>query len=84
MVLDPKQLDDITRRVSEILPSGIGEVKRDLEKNIHSILQSAFARLDLVTREEFEVQSAVLLRTREKVEALEAQLAELEKLLGNK
>ncbi|WP_455198831.1 ubiquinone biosynthesis accessory factor UbiK [Kaarinaea lacus] len=83
MVLDPKQLDDISRRISEILPPGFGDVKRDFEKNLHSILQSAFARLDLVTREEFEVQSAVLLRTREKVEALEAQLAVLEKQLGD-
>lgn len=79
-MFDPKQLDEITRRVAEVLPPGLRDVKQDLEKNIHSILQSAFARLDLVTREEFEVQSAVLLRTREKLEALEARVASLEKI----
>lgn len=78
-MLDPRQLDEISRRIADILPPGVREVKRDFEKNIHSVLQSAFVRLDLVTREEFEVQSAVLLRTREKVEALEAQVASLEK-----
>lgn len=81
-MLDPKQLDEISRRIAEIMPPGIHEVKQDLQKNVHSVLQSAFARLDLVTREEFEVQSAVLSRTREKVEALETQVASLEKQLG--
>lgn len=81
-MLDPKQLDEISRRIAEIMPPGIHEVKQDLQENVHSVLQSAFARLDLVTREEFEVQSAVLSRTREKVEALEAQVASLEKQLG--
>lgn len=81
-MFDPKQLDEISRRITEIMPPGIREVQKDLEKNLHSVLQSAFERLDLVTREEFEVQSAVLLRTREKVEALEAQVADLEKQLS--
>lgn len=81
-MLNPKQLDDISRRISEALPPGISEVRQDFEKNLHSVLQAAFAKLDLVTREEFEVQSAVLLRTREKVDALEAQVATLEKQLG--
>jgi len=50
----------------------------DMERNFKSLLQSALARMDLVTREEFDVQMAVLARTREKLEALEARLAELE------
>lgn len=82
-MLDPNQLDDLGRRIAEILPPGFREVQQDFEKNLHSILQSAFNRLDLVTREEFDVQSAVLSRTREKVEALEAQVAELEKKLAS-
>lgn len=81
-MIDPKQLDEISRRITEIVPPGMREVQQDFEKNLHAILQSAFARLDLVTREEFEVQSAVLQRTREKVEKLEEQLVELEKQLG--
>lgn len=80
-MLNPKQLDEISRRITEILPPGVREVQRDLEKNLRSVLQSAFTRLNLVTREEFEVQSAVLLRTREKLEALESQIASLEKQL---
>ncbi len=52
---------------------------RDIEKNVRAMLASTFARLDLVTREEFDVQSAVLARTREKLVQLEIKLAELEK-----
>ena len=53
-------------------------MQRDIEKNLHSVLQSALAKLDLVTREEFEVQSAVLARTRQKLEDLEKRVAALE------
>jgi BMFP domain-containing protein YqiC len=77
-VFDTKQVDELTRNVLNMLPSGLREMQRDLEKNLHSALQSVLGKLDLVTREEFEVQAAVLLRTREKLEALEARLAVLE------
>jgi len=83
-MLDPRQLDDIGQRIAEILPPGFRDVRKDFEKNLHSILQSAFNRLDLVTREEFDVQSAVLLRSREKLEALEVLVAELEKQITKK
>ena len=82
-MFDPKQLDDISRRIVEGLPPGLRDMQQDVEKNIHSILQAAFARLDLVTREEFEVQSAVLMRTREKLEALEARVISLEGKSGS-
>jgi hypothetical protein len=75
---DPGQLDELTRSVLNKLPSGLQDVQRDVEKNLRAALQSALAKLDLVTREEFEVQSAVLLRSREKLEALEQRIAELE------
>lgn len=81
-VFDAKQLDELTRGVLNALPSGVREVQQDLGKNLRAALQSVFTKLDLVTREEFEVQSAVLLRTREKLTALEARVAELEKLSG--
>ena len=81
-MLDPRQLDEISRRVMDILPPGLREVQQDLGKNIHAVMQSTFAKLDLVTREEFEVQSAVLLRTREKLEALEARVAALEEQIN--
>ena len=80
-MFDPKQIDEISRRISKALPSGFREVQHDAEKNLRAILQSTFAKLDLVTREEFEVQSAVLLRTREKLENLETRVDELEKQL---
>lgn len=79
--LDAKKLDEMARGVLDKLPSGFQTMQHDMEKNMRAALQSAFGKLDLVTREEFEVQSAVLLRTREKLEALEKQVAELEKQL---
>lgn len=82
MALDPKILDDLARRLSESVPAGVRQVQRDLESNFRSVLQSALGRLDLVTREEFDVQQQVLARTREKLEALNARLAELEQSLG--
>lgn len=77
-MFDSKQIDEITRRISAALPSGFRDVQDDMEKNLRAALQSALAKLELVTRDEFEVQSAVLQRTREKLEALEARVAELE------
>lgn len=75
-MLNHKVLDEINARISQVLaasPAG------DLEKNLRASLQSVFSRLDLVTREEFEVQQAVLVRTREKLDKLEAQVAAMEK-----
>ena len=80
-MLDPKQLDELTQRLSGLIPQGVKNMQSDIEKNIRSVLQSAFAKLDLVTREEFEVQSAVLSRTRAKLDALEKLVAALEQQL---
>jgi len=77
-VIEPSQLDQLTDRLMRLLPQGVRDVQHDIEKNLRSILQSSFAKLDLVTREEFDVQAAVLARTREKLDALEKQIAELE------
>ncbi|HEY5603671.1 MAG TPA: accessory factor UbiK family protein [Gammaproteobacteria bacterium] len=77
-MLDPKQLDELTSRLAGLLPKGVVEMQKDVEKNIRALLQSTFARMNLVTREEFDVQSAVLARTREKLEKLEKQITELE------
>jgi hypothetical protein len=70
--------DDISARVSEVLAKSPA---KDIEKNLRGMLSSAFSRLDLVTREEFDVQAKVLARTREKLVALEARVAELEEKL---
>ena len=71
-------IEDLARKLADAVPEGLRSVQKDLEANFRSVLQSGLARLDLVTREEFEVQEAVLARTREKLEALEARLKELE------
>ena len=70
-----KMLDDLAARISEAVAASPA---KDIEKNVKAMLQSGLARLDVVTRQEFDVQAQVLLRTREKVEALERRVAELE------
>jgi ubiquinone biosynthesis accessory factor UbiK len=76
--MDPRFIDDLAKKLSAAVPQGIANVKRDLEDNFKSVLQSALSRMDLVTRQEFDVQAGVLRRTREKVDALEAKIAALE------
>jgi BMFP domain-containing protein YqiC len=75
---DPRLIDDLARRLASAVPENVAAVGRDLEQNFKGVLQAQLARLDLVTREEFDVQSAVLKRTREKLTALEQRLAHLE------
>ncbi len=77
-MIDPKTLDALVTRIAEGLPTGFGQVHEDLRNNLHAAVSAALARMDLVSREEFDVQSAVLARTREKLTALEAKVAELE------
>lgn len=75
---DPRLLDDLARRLAGAVPENLVALRRDLEQNFKGVLQAQLGRLDLVTREEFDVQSAVLRRTREKLAALERRLAQLE------
>ena len=77
-MIDLNPIDDLARRLSNLVPPGLREGRDELQQNFRSVLQSGLAKLDLVTREEFEVQRAVLLRTREKLEALERTVAALE------
>ena len=77
-MIDLKNIDDLARKLSDLVPPGLKDARADLEQNFKATLQAGLNRLDLVTREEFDVQRAVLLRTREKLEALEKRLAELE------
>jgi BMFP domain-containing protein YqiC len=77
-MIDLAQLDDLARRLSGLVPPGLREGRDELQQNFKAVLQSGLARLDLVTREEFDVQRAVLLRTREKLEALEREVQALE------
>ena len=77
--MDSKLLDDLNRRVKELMDASPA---RDIEKNLRALMSSTFSRLDLVTREEFDVQQELLQRTREKLDQMEAKLAELEARQG--
>jgi BMFP domain-containing protein YqiC len=86
-MIDVSQIDELARRLSGLVPPALrGDVpqglREDLQENFKSVLQTGLARLDLVTREEFDVQRAVLSRTREQLDALRGQVAELEALLA--
>ena len=75
-MLDPKRFEDLAARLGSVLAaSPVG----DMQKNAQALLSSFFSKLDLVSREEFDIQTQVLLRTREKLKALEARLEVLEK-----
>lgn len=71
-------LDDLARELADAVPRNLKALGEDLERNFKSLLQAGLGKMDLVTREEFDLQVAVLERTREKLDALEARLAELE------
>ncbi|MBY0545350.1 MAG: accessory factor UbiK family protein [Gammaproteobacteria bacterium] len=88
-MLDPKKchqaIDDLTKKLSvALIPERLKEAKSDAEKTIYSILQSAFSKLDLVTREEFDVQAAVLAKTRGKLAILEDRVEKMEIKTGVK
>lgn len=77
-------LSEIASQLSKALPEHVGTLKSDFEKNCKAILSKTFAQFDIVTREEFDAQNKVLLRTRKKLEELEKELAALEKSLHKK
>ena len=79
--MDTKLLDELHRRVKDLIAASPA---KDIEKNLRALLSSAFSRLDLVTREEFDVQQEVLRHTREKLQQMEARVAELEARLSKK
>ena len=73
-----ESIDQLARRLADSVPKGLRSVKDDLEKNFRSVLQSGLGKLDMVTRDEFEVQEDVLARTRQKLEGLEERLQTME------
>ncbi|WP_297813393.1 accessory factor UbiK family protein [uncultured Methylophaga sp.] len=77
-MIDTKKIEEVVQSITNALPPGLVQMQEDAEKNIRAALTSTFNKLDLVTREEFDVQTQVLHRTREKLEALEKRVAELE------
>ncbi|MBB3780053.1 hypothetical protein FHY16_002836 [Xanthomonas campestris] len=77
-MIDFNQLDELARRLSDLVPPGLRQSREELQGTFKGALQAGLGKLDLVTREEFDVQRAVLLRTREKLDALEQAVAALE------
>lgn len=77
-MIDLNHIDALARRLSDLVPPGLRDSREELQATFKGALQAGLAKLDLVTREEFEVQRAVLLRTREKLEALEQAVTALE------
>lgn len=82
--MDTGKLDELARKLVDALPDGVRELRADVEKNVRAALSSGFAKMELVTREEFDVQAAVLARTRAKVDALEKHVAALEAAVKTK
>ena len=78
-MFDQKILDELTQKLSSAIPDGIKVLKSDLENNIRAILEATLRNMDLVSREEFDVQSALLTRSMEKLKQLEQQIQALEK-----
>jgi BMFP domain-containing protein YqiC len=83
-MFDPKAIDDIANRLASAIPPGLNNLKDDLEKTFQAVLQGALGKLDLVTREEFEVQKMVLAKTRSKLEDIERRVSEMESTSLNK
>jgi BMFP domain-containing protein YqiC len=81
-MINIRTLDELAARLAALVPPGMDAAREDLTQTFKAALQSGLSRLDLVTREEFEVQKLVLARTRERVEALERQVAALEASRG--
>jgi ubiquinone biosynthesis accessory factor UbiK len=79
LAFDPKSLDELARKLAEAVPPGLAALGHDLEQNFKAVLQGGLAKLDLVTRQEFDIQAAVLRRSRERLEELEKRIAALEK-----
>ena len=74
--MDNKTIENIAKQISESMPAGVKEMADNVEQRVKQTLQTQLAKLDLVTREEMDVQQQMLLRLRERVEQLEQQLAE--------
>lgn len=78
LAFDPKSLEELARKLADAVPPGLAAFRDDLERNFRAVLQGGLAKLDLVTRQEFDIQAAVLRRSRERLEELERRIAALE------
>jgi BMFP domain-containing protein YqiC len=81
IMFDPQKIDEMARKITGMMPPGVGRFQDEIEKNLKAGLAGLLQKMDLVTREEYEVQVALLARTREKLEQLDRQLKMLEEKL---
>jgi len=77
-LIELKKVEDLVENIARVLPRGSGQVRTEVRNNVRLVLESAFARMNLVTREEFDAQTALLHRTREKLDELERIVTEME------
>ncbi|GAD81351.1 ubiquinone biosynthesis accessory factor UbiK [Vibrio ezurae] len=83
-MFDPKKLELIAKQIHESMPQPVKDLGTDVDQKIRQVIQSQLNKLDVISREEFEVQTQVLLRTRQKLNAMEQKMAELEEKLSDK
>jgi BMFP domain-containing protein YqiC len=81
-MIDNKTINRLSEQINELLPPGLQQVKEDFDARLKKLLQQQLAQYEMVSREEFDIQTRVLARTREKLEVIEARLKELDKTLG--
>lgn len=78
-MFDPKFFDELSKKLADSIPENVKTMRNDMEKHFRNIIQATFSKLDLITREEFDIQSLVLSKTRGKLEKLEQRVEALEK-----
>jgi ubiquinone biosynthesis accessory factor UbiK len=83
-MINAKKIEEIAKQVTEAIPPSVKNLANDFEEKTKSVLQRKLAQLDVVTREEFDVQTQVLIKTREKLASMETKIAELEALIAAK
>ena len=81
-MIDNKTINRLSEQINGLLPPGLQQVKEDFDARLKTLLQQQLAKYEMVSREEFDIQTRVLARTREKLEVIEARLKELDKTLG--
>ena len=84
VIVDKNIINELAGKLADAVPGDINELRNDIESNFRSLLQNRLDKLDLVTREEFDVQTQVLAKTRQKLEVLESKLAEMEQVVSKK
>ncbi|WP_042146648.1 MULTISPECIES: accessory factor UbiK family protein [unclassified Pseudoalteromonas] len=83
-MINPKKIEEIAKQITENMPQGVKNIAETVESKTKQVLQSKLSQMDFVSREEFEIQTQVLIRTREKLTTLEEKVSQLEAILAEK